>query len=487
MSNLLPTRPAESPGELRHFDALRAFFDRFAAAHEHWERRNRSYHAMLESICRFIVPNGSRVLEIGSGTGALIAALRPSRGLGIDVSRGMVETARSRHPDIEFHVGTGERFETDEAFDYVVLSDLVPYAYDLVRLFENIRAASHPRTRLIVHSYSSFWRPAFRIAELLRLKQRKPITNWVTPDDVAGALSLAGFEVVSRSRRILLPIKIPLLTTAVNGVVANLWPFSRLCLTWWVIARTRPAPIPLSSLSVVVPCRNERGNIAEIIERMPTLGSATEIVFVEGGSTDGTREEIERQIELHPERDISLYIQTGKGKADAVRLGFDQAKYELLLILDADLSVDPEDLVTFYEALAGGQADFVNGSRLVYSMESGAMQSLNMLGNKFFSRIFSWIMDQYVKDTLCGTKGLRAADYRAIRDSRSDFGMIDPFGDFDLLLGAARRGMKIIDVPVRYRARTYGRTNISRFRHGLLLIVMAAIGFRAFKIRPVRV
>jgi glycosyltransferase involved in cell wall biosynthesis len=400
----------------------------------------------------------------------------------------MVELARSRHPQLEFVVEAGERFMRDETFDYVVLSDLVPFAFDLHALLRNVRSMTHPGSRLVIHSYSQLWRPAIRLAELLRLKPRKPIRNWVTPNDIRNLLALADFEVVSESRRILFPKHVPLLSTFLNGFVANIWPLSHLSLTWWVVARPRPSGEPADlSVSVVVPCRNEAGMIGEIIERTPELGPATEIVFVEGGSQDGTREEIERQIALHPERDISLHVQTGVGKGDAVRLGFEEAKHELLMILDADLTAPPEDLMKFYLAVAEGRADLANGSRLVYDLEPGAMQFLNLIGNKFFSAVFSVLLQQPVKDTLCGTKVLRRRDYEGIARSRSYFGDFDPFGDFDLLLGAGRHALKIVDVPVRYEARTYGTTNISRFRHGLILVRMAAFGFWKLRVVPYRV
>jgi SAM-dependent methyltransferase len=476
--------PSPGTSEQAHRARLAAFFDRFAPEDQRWRRKNRAYHDLVESACRFIVPPGARVLEIGSGSGDLLASLHPDRGLGVDLSSGMVEAARARHPELEFRVGSGERMELDEQFDYVVLSDLVPYAYDLVRLLQSVRAVSHDRTRLIVSSYSLLWRPVIRAAELLRLKREKPIVNWVTAGDVTNALDLAGFEVVSVTPRILFPKHIPFVSTFLNGVLGALWPFTHLCLTWWVVARPKNLDERPASVSVIVPCRNEQGNIAAIVERMPALG--TEIVFVEGGSTDDTRAEVSRQIDAHPELDISLHVQTGKGKADAVRLGFERASGDLLMILDADLSVDPEELTIFAEALISGAADFANGSRLVYQMEPGAMQQLNVLGNKFFSHVFTWLIGQEVKDTLCGTKALWAADYRAIASGRDELAKGDPFGDFDLLLGAARRGLKIVDVPVRYRARTYGSTNISRFRHGLLLLKMSGVAFRSFKIHPMR-
>jgi hypothetical protein len=346
---------------------------------------------------------------------------------------------------------------------------------------------THERSRLVIHSYSQLWRPLIRLAEVLRLKPRKPIRNWVTPADLRNLLELADFEVISTARRIVLPKRIPLLSTFLNGIVANIWPLSYLSLTWWVVARPRPSgvPGPLST-SIIVPCRNEAGMIREIIERTPEVGVETEILFVEGSSTDGTREEIEKQIAAHPGRAISLHAQTGTGKGDAVRLGFEHAKNELLMILDADLTVSPEDLPKFYDAVVDGHAEFANGSRLVYDMQPGAMQFLNLVGNKFFSGVFTALLQQPVKDTLCGTKVLLRSDYWKIAGSRAYFGDFDPFGDFDLLLGAGRLGLKIVDIPIRYHARTYGATNISRFRHGLVLLRMAAFAFWKFRVVPNR-
>ena len=483
-----PARPEPTAAESDHLRAIATFFDRFASDEQRWRRRNRTYHRLVESIHRFLVADGASVLEIGSGSGDLLAALGPSRGVGIDVSEGMTALARERHPDLEFHTASGERFVADERFDYVVLSDLVPYAYDLEELLRNVRTMTHERSRIVIHSYSQLWRPLIRLAELLRLKPRKPIHNWVAIGDARNLLELADMEVLTVSRQILFPKKLPLLTTFLNGVVARIPLIRHLCVTWWVVARPRPEQAREElSVSIVVPCRNEAGMIDEIVRRTPELGSETELIFVEGGSSDDTPGAIERAIAANPERRIAFYKQTGKGKGDAVRLGFERARNDLLMILDADLTVAPEDLPKFYRAVAGGHADFANGSRLVYELAPGAMQSLNVLGNKFFSATFSALLEQPVKDTLCGTKVLRKADYEAIARSRAYFGDFDPFGDFDLLLGAARRRMKIVDVPVRYGARTYGQTNISRFRHGWLLLQMAVFAFGKLKVKPVRI
>lgn len=464
-----------------------AFFDGFASDAARWSRRNRHYHRLLAAIYRFQVPAGGRVLEVGSGDGDLLASLEPSRGLGVDVSSGMVDEARRRHPALEFRAQAGEQLETDERFDTIVLSDLLPFVHDILELFETLRGASHTRTRMIVNAHSQAWRPVLGLAERLRLKPAKPARNWVSPTDVENLLHLAGWEVVTTTRRILMPKRVPLLEPFLNRVLANVWPFSYLCLTYWLVARPVPAALEGEpSVTIVCPCRNERGHVAEIVRRVPRLGRATELVFVEGGSSDGTREEIERHLDSRPDLEVRLIGQPGKGKGDAVRAGFAVARNDVLMILDGDLSVAPEALPKFYDALVQGRGEFVNGSRLVYDLEPGAMRFLNLLGNKAFGRLLAFALGQHVKDTLCGTKVLLRSDYERIAAGREVFGDFDPFGDFDLLLGAGRLGLRIVDLPVRYQARRYGTTNISRFSDGLLLLRMTLFAFRRFKMRIYR-
>jgi SAM-dependent methyltransferase len=476
-----PTRV--SRGE--YAEVARAF-DELAPQHDRWSRRTRGYHDLLTAVHQSIVQPGASVLEIGSGSGDLLAALAPGEGVGVDVSPGMVELARRRHPELRLDLGVGEEVELGRTFDYVVLSDLLPFVDDLHALFQNVARHSHRDTRIVIHSYSQLWRPALRVLELLRLKPRKPVRNWVSVQDVRNLLQLAGLEPVTTTRRILLPARIPLLSTFVNGVLANLWIIRHLCLTYWIVARVPPGSRRELSVSVVVPAKNEAGMIERIVEETGPLGTRSELIFVEGHSTDGTREEILRQAELHPEREIVYLEQTGRGKGDAVRLGFEHARYDVLMILDADLTVRPRDLPLFLDAIESDRAEFVNGSRLVYGMEPGAMRFLNLLGNKAFAAIFSALLDQPVKDTLCGTKVLERHRYEQIAAGRSYFGDFDPFGDFDLLLGAARLNLKIVDLPVRYHARSYGDTKISRFRHGWLLLQMTVFGFRKLKLEIFR-
>jgi SAM-dependent methyltransferase len=479
--------PSRKIGAYDPYGAIARVFDQLAKEEHRWSRRTRGYHQLIDAVHQSIVPPDASVLEIGSGNGDLLASVAPRVGVGIDVSSGMVELARARHPELRFEVCAGEHADVGEAFDYIVLSDVVPFVDNLLALFQTIARHSHRETRIVINSYSQLWRPAFRILELLRLKPHTPTRNWVTSRDVENLLRLAGLELVTETKRILLPLRIPLVSGVFNGFLANLWIIRQLCLTYWIVARPRPPEQRRElSVSIVVPARDEAGMIERIVEETPALGSRSELIFVEGHSTDGTREEILRQIELHPEREIVLVEQQGRGKGDAVRLGFEHARNDVLMILDADLTVQPRELPSFLDAVETGLAEFVNGTRLVYGIEPGAMRFLNLIGNKMFSLVFSGLIGQPIKDTLCGTKVLERHRYEQIAAGRSYFGDFDPFGDFDLLLGAARLNLKIVDLPVRYQARTYGDTKISRFRHGWLLFQMAFVAFRKLKVEIFR-
>jgi SAM-dependent methyltransferase len=465
----LPTHMGE------HLKGLEEFFDHYAGSVESWRQRNKGYHQTISSLCRFYIPPSARVLEIGSGTGDLLAAMTPRRGVGIDISPEMVRLATANHPDLEFRCMAAESLDLGgEKFDYIVLSDLVGFLYDIHLVFERIRSACHPQTRIIIHWYSLLWQPILSLAERAGLKYPLPILNWTTREDLTNLLYLADFEVLQNRSHILLPKDVPLLAPFVNRFVAPLPVLRHFALTSWVVARpthfSEERPIP--SVSVICPCRNEAGNIQQIADRLPTMGSHTELIFVEGHSRDNTLDECRRVAASALEKDIKVLVQEGRGKGDAVRLGFAQAKGDILMILDADISVAPENLVDFYEAIVSGKGDFINGCRLVYTMDPKAMRFLNLLGNKFFALLLSKLMGQPVKDSLCGTKVLWREKYMEIAAGRAYFGDFDPFGDFDLLFGAAKLNLKITDIPIRYRERTYGSTNINRFADGSLLLRM---------------
>lgn len=475
---------AASDAELAHRSRLAAHWDRIATG---GPRRGAAkvYFERLQMVFGFLIPPGQRVLEIGCGTGDLLSSLKPSVGLGVDQSTAMIAAARHRHPQLQFVQSAGEDLALPgtPVFDFVILSDVLNELWDVQRVLQSIAPYCAPHTRVVINTYSRLWEWPLKLADRLGLAHLGMGANWLQPNDVANLLYLSNFEVVRAWQEFVFPFRVPLLAHWCNRILPKLWPFRWFALANFVMARPSPRPVtgPMPVVSVIVPARNEQGNIKSIFDRTPELGGGTELIFVEGNSTDDTYAEIERQIIAHPSRRARLYRQTGKGKGDAVRLGFAQATGGVLMILDADLTVPPEDLPRFFDAIASGKGEFINGTRLVYPMEDKAMRFANLVGNKFFSLAFSWLLGQPVKDTLCGTKVLSKADYELIAANRGYFGDFDPFGDFDLLFGAARLSRKIVDLPVRYRERTYGETNISRWRHGWLLLQMTAFASTRIK------
>jgi SAM-dependent methyltransferase len=473
-----------SPPPLTDPEAIAGYFDLQAPERDRWKRKNRFYHEYIEKLCRFHVPPGSTVLEIGSGTGDLLNALAPARGVGVDISPAMVEIASRKYPQLIFQVGNAEDLPLMETFDYILLSDVIGYFPDVQKAFVELRKVTHPRTRIIITYYNYFWEPVLRWAERLGRKMPQPEQNWLSQPDIENLLAMADYECIRREYKLLLPKRIPFLSTFCNKVLANLPVFWKMSLVQLLVAREVGVPRQEEEFTctVVVPCRNERGNIDGAVRRIPALGRHTEIIFVEGNSTDGTEDEIRRVIAAYPEKNIRLVTQgEGRGKGDAVRKGFAAATGDILMILDADLTVPPEDLPKFFRVITSGKGEFINGSRLVYPMEDQAMRFLNTLGNKFFSRAFTYLLEQRFKDTLCGTKVLFRKDYERIAAGRDYFGEFDPFGDFDLIFGAAKLDLKIVEIPIRYRQRSYGTTQISRFRHGWLLLKMCAVAMRKIK------
>jgi SAM-dependent methyltransferase len=441
----------------------------------------RYYQQLLRRYYAFWVPPGLRVLEVGCGLGDLLAAVKPARGLGLDFSPSMVSLARQRHPELEFQVMDASAFSEEEKFDYIMLADLVNDLPDVQAVFERLRDVAHPRTRIVLNFFNNLWRPVLRAGEKIGLKSPTVLQNWLSADDVRNLLHLAGWEVIKTDPRILWPIRAPLWDWFCNRWLAPLLPHG--CLTVAIIARPKPQPAPAQQFrcSVIVPARNEAGNIEPAVQRIPEMGKGTEIIFVEGHSQDNTWAEIQRVKAKYPDRDIKSLKQQSSGKGGAVREGFAGATGDLLFVVDADLTVPPEQLPKFYELARAGTADFINGVRLVYPMDDEAMQFLNMVANKIFGLTFSWLLGQRIKDTLCGTKVLFRQDYEALAKSRAYFGEFDPFGDFDLIFGAAKLNLRLVDLPIRYAARTYGQTNIHRWRHGWLLLRMVFFGARRLK------
>ena len=409
---------------------------------------NTFYHQYIKSLVRFIVPEGARTLIIDD----------PNMDLG----------------------------KTQGTFEYIVATDILGSVYDIERFLVDARTRLVADGRIVITQYSTLWEPILRLASWLKLRSPSVEQNWISPHDLQNFLHLAGFEVVKSGGKMLFPKYIPLISTFFNTILANVWPFSALCLIRYAVARPLPEKKTgqKPSLSIIVPARNEAGTIQRIVDELPELGVFTEIIFIEGHSTDNTFAEMERVAKAYQgTKRISVAVQEGRGKGDAVRKGFDMASGDILSIFDADMTVPPEEIEKFYRAIVENRGEFINGSRLVYPVEKGAMRLLNFFGNKFFSFAFSAILGQPLKDTLCGTKVLWKKDYEAIKANRAFFGDFDPFGDFDLLFGASKLNLKIVEVPVHYRDRVYGVTNISRWKHGWLLLRMTLFAARKLKFR----
>jgi SAM-dependent methyltransferase len=452
-----------------------------------WRKFNAAYHEDDYKFMRFLIPPGKRVLELGCGSGHLLAALQPSYGVGVDFSSKVLAKANALYPRLNFVLGDVEDPATlagiEGPFDYIVIADTIGTFEDIDGTLRLVHQLCEPSTRIIISYYSHLWEPVLKLAEALHLRSKQPVINYIATVDFLNLLDLANFESIREERRQLLPRRWLGLGPLINKYIAPLPGIRRLCLRTYIVGRpVRQFPDRKFSASILIPCRNEKGNIESAILRMPRFGSAQEILFVEGNSSDGTFQECERVRDAYQGVwDIKVLKQDGKGKGDAVRKGFAAATGDVLMILDADLTMPPEVLPKYHAVIETGKAEFVNGTRLIYPMEREAMRPLNLIANRFFAYLFSYLVNTRLTDTLCGTKVLLRKDYETLAKERAYFGNFDPFGDFDLIFGAAKQNLKIIETPIHYKARTFGETQISRFRDGWLLLKMVWFAYRKLK------
>jgi len=461
--------------------------DKYAQSRDNWIKKNKYFYQDDYSYMRFLVNKNKSILDLGCGTGELLKELEPSFGVGVDLSKEMISVAENKYPEFNFIQGDLEDPEVlssiEGPFDYIILSDTIGYLEDCEVAFSNLHSLCDSNTRLIISYYSWHWEPILRFGEKIGLAMPSPGLNWLTSSDAIGFLHLADFEMVKKEWRQLIPKKFFGIGSFINRYFGTLPLVSRLALRNYIVARPLlQKTLKMPSATVVIPCRNELGNVENAVKRIPNFCEEIEIIFVEGGSKDGTLEEIKRVIDLYPNKDIKVLEQDGSGKGDAVRKGFSNSRGEVLMILDADLTVPPEDLTKFYNAIASGKGEFINGTRLVYPMEQEAMRYLNYVGNRVFALLFTWLLNQRITDTLCGTKVLTKESYDEIAKNKDYFGDFDPFGDFDIIFGAMKNNLKCVEVPIRYRAREYGETQIDRFRHGILLFKMVWFAYKKMKI-----
>ena len=402
--------------------------DELAKNRDKWVKKNNYFYSNDHSYMQFLVGEGKRVLELGCGTGQLLNKLIPSYGVGVDLSANMVSIAQQNYPNLEFIQGDLEDENLISSlqgpFDFIILSDTIGYLDDCENAFAGLYSLCTPDTRLIISYYSWRWQPLLTLGEKIGLKMPSVEMNWLSTEDTMGFLQLADFETVKREWRQLVPRSLFGLGSLINRFIGTLPLIRRLSLRNYLVARpVRDVKLRQVSTTVLIPCRNEKGNIENAVKRLPDFCEDLEIIYVEGNSQDGTLDEIHRVIEAYPDKDIKVLVQDGKGKGDAVRKGFDHARGDILMILDADLTVPPEDLPKFYKAISSGKGEYINGTRLVYPMDDQAMRFLNFWANRTFSVLFTWLLNQRFTDTLCGTKVLTKKNYEKIVANRLFWGV----------------------------------------------------------------
>lgn len=444
-------------------EARRQHQDAVAGRRDEWIRSNHYFYDRMKRLLRFIVEPNKRVLEIRSETGQYLDSVKPAHGVGVEIGETMVACARQQFPGLQFVQSDPEDLHLNETFDYVLFNHIFD-TVDILRAFGRIRQHCTAHTQIVIINYNQLWQPILQLATKVGLRSRFVEPNWVSENDIRNFLKLAGFRPVRKHCLMLFPKKVPILSVLMNDCLARLPGLRRLCLMQVIVARpiSEPKREDDVTVSVVVPCRNEVGNVQPAVERIPNMGRHTEILFCDDKSTDGTADEVKRMQALYPHQDIRLVNGPGICKAENVWAGFRAAKGEVLMILDADLTVLPEELPVFLRALISSRGDFVNGSRLVYPMQRGAMKFANMLGNKFFSLVFSYLLDQRIKDTLCGTKVLWRRDWDRMQASLGSWGIEDHWGDYELLFGASKLHLDVVEVPVHYQERIHGVTKMTR-------------------------
>lgn len=456
---------------------LRRYFERIAPEWERWYRANLFYHDSISRLVTGIVPPGQDVLELGTGYGEILSALAPRRGVGLNVAEELTREAARRNPGLEFSTVDVDEVALPEGFRpaYVVMANMLDYVCDIWSVLREVKARSADETTLIVTSSNPIWQPLLRAASFCGLRFPESPRNFITNRDLFNVLELHGFEIVHEGLLLPLPKKVPVVGDLVNLLVPEI-PLLRYCSSvQYLVARSCAPRRPLSC-SVVIPCHNEEGNIVECLDRVPEFGARREIVVVDDGSKDATRQRVMDAIERDPSIRL-IAFDRNRGKANAVRAGFEAASGDVLMILDADMTVMPEELPRFFEAIQKGQADFVNGTRLVYPMMGKAMRTVNFFGNKIFCLLVSWVIGQRISDSLCGTKVLLKRDYLRMPSSGAD-----RWGDFDLLFGAARLQLRLREIPVRYQERKAGKSKMRALKDGLLFLKTCFRGWKMLRL-----
>jgi ubiquinone/menaquinone biosynthesis C-methylase UbiE len=471
-------------------ESLRTFFDNLAPNRDRWIHRYSFYYDELTRVHTSLIVKESSVLDIGCGTGHLLAHMKPKRGVGVDFSHEMIKVAQKNYPHLTFRVMDAHKLEFNETFDYIVLSNLVGYTEDIWQVFRELQSVCHKNTRIIVSNYNYLWQPFFTIAEKLQIKMPDQRQNWLPQEFLRHFLYLNGFSVVKQGKYLHSPFHLGGLGKLVNRIFSVLPIVNNFGCIEYIVARPtffQEKLVKHTSVSIIVPTYNEAGNISTIVEQMPKIGTKTELIFVDYPGIDRTHERI-LQVKRKYSGPLTIKLVQQKlkdGKIGALRLGVKKATGEILLTFDADVTIPPRDLLKFYTTLVEGRAEVINGTRLVYPTEKGAMRFLNFLANAFFAHLFSWALQQHFTDTLCGSKGLYKKDFERFEKEITSYDHLDRYGDYFLLLHAYTRNLQIAEVPLRYTQRKYGDTKLQRFTNGWQFLRVFVYFFWQVKLKEV--
>ncbi len=454
-------------------------FNKIANDYDFWKKKNWYYYEQIKDFYQKNIPSDKSVLELGCGTGEILHCVRPIYGVGIDISEEMIKLAQNKFPDLEFIINPAEEsFTIEEKFDYIIMCDLLDHASDIWRVFKNLENFTEEGSRVIITTVNPIWDSIFMVLERWKLKMPEGPHNFLFKADIINLLKLFGYEIEQDGLFLLLPVYIPFISTLINRYLCRLPLIKNFSLVQYIIAKKTEKETNDRELScsIIIPCFNEAENVAECLRRIPQIGKFTEIIFVNDGSNDGTAEIVKGLVQ-ESQRVKLISYSPNKGKAHAIKAGFDISMGDVLMILDADMTVMPEDLEKFFWAISIPEVDFVNGTRMVYPLEKEAMRGLNRLGNKIFSFLFTWLLGQRITDTLCGTKAILKEIYHKINMTK-----YDQWGDFDLLLNAAELRLRIVEMPVRYKRRLKGESKMRPFKHGFKLLLRCLIGFKELKL-----
>ena len=458
--------------------SVKNHFDTLAKDYDNWKKKSWYYYLQLKQLFAAHISPGQKVLEVGCGTGDILASVAPRTGHGIDISGEMIKLARAKHQDLSFWQQNVYQLRLRQTYDAVILCDLIDHLPDIYQALHQIRQVCTPQTKVVVSTINPIWEPVLHLTEKIGMKMPEGPHNWVPLPDLINIFEICGFTIEQSGYAALIPKHILGLSNLVNRHISQLGALKHLAFVEYLVSKKAPkVKSKTYSTSIIIPVFNEADNITPCIKQVPRLGKKTEIIVVDDGSTDKTNQ-IVRKIAKKNKAITLITFPKNQGKARAVAAGFARARGQILLILDADMTVPPQELTCFYELLAENRADFVNGTRMVYPMEKQAMRYFHLLGNKFFSSFLSWLLNQRVTDTLCGTKALFKKDARKIILGN------EPWGDFDLLFGAANLQLRIKEYPVHYKKRQTGESKMHAISHGLRLLYMCGVGMYRLKIRP---